>query len=331
LAISLAGGLCSARDAAKELRLGYFPNVTHAQALYARATGAFEADLGVPIRWIAFNAGPTAVESLFADALDATFIGPSPTINGYMRSHGQAFVVVAGSAAGGAGLVVRKDSGIHRDEDFAGKTIATPQLGGSQDVAARVWLADHGYHLRERGGNVSLIALSNSDQLTLFRKKQIDGAWTVEPWFSRLEMEGGGQLFLDEKTLWPGGHYVTTHLVVRRTFLADNPQLVEKLIAALVEVTERINTDKSAAATILNAQLKKETGKPLPAQVLAAALGRVDFTWDPMCGSLKASAEAAHRIGFLRREPDLHGLYILDLLNEVLKQRHLPPVAGARR
>ncbi|MCX6930854.1 MAG: ABC transporter substrate-binding protein [Verrucomicrobia bacterium] len=323
----LAGGAALAEPAAKQLRLGYFPNLTHAQALYARATGAFD-QVGARIQWAAFNAGPTAIESLFADAVDATFVGPSPTINGYIKSRGDKFVVVAGSASGGAGLVVRGDAGIATAKDFGGKVIATPQLGNTQDVAARVWLAEQGYRLRERGGNVSLVALSNADQLTMFRKRQIDGAWTVEPWLARLEVEGGGTLFLEEKTLWPGGRYATTHLVVNKTFLADNQDLVRKLIAALVEVTRRINSDKAAAIPILNEQLKRETGKALKAEVIQKAMTRIELTWDPICSSVKRSAEASHRIGFLRTAPRLEGLYSLSLLNEVLKEKNLPLVEG---
>jgi NitT/TauT family transport system substrate-binding protein len=197
----LVGRVWGAGCGSAELRLGYFPNITHAQALYGRATGEFEKRTDTRISWIAFHAGPTAIESIFGDAVDATFVGPSPTINGHIKSRGEKFVIVAGSASGGAGLVVRKDVGIRNERDFSGKTIATPQLGNTQDVAARVWFADKGYRLRERGGNVSLIPLSNPDQLTMFKKKQIDGAWTVKPWMARLEVEGGGELFLEEKSL----------------------------------------------------------------------------------------------------------------------------------
>lgn len=193
----------------KPLRLGFFPNITHAQALYGRATGEFERAVGVPVQWIAFNAGPSAIEALFVDAVDATFIGPSPTINGCIKSQGQKFVIVAGSASGGAGLVVREGAGIATDKDFNAKVIATPQLGNTQDVAARHWFASKHYRLKERGGTVSLVPLSNPDQLTMFKKKQIDGAWTIEPWLSRLELEAAGRLFLEEKTLWPEGRYVT--------------------------------------------------------------------------------------------------------------------------
>jgi NitT/TauT family transport system substrate-binding protein len=327
LVILLAGRTWAAEQEGKQLRLGYFPNLTHAQALYGRATGAFGKG-GARIEWVAFNAGPTAIEALFTDAVDATFVGPTPTIDGYIRSKGEKFVVVAGSASGGAGLVVRADAGIATEKDLGGKVIATPQLGNTQDVAARSWLADRGYRLRERGGNVSLVPLSNADQLTMFRKGQIDGAWTVEPWLARLEMEGGGKLFLEEKTLWHGGRYVTTRLVVNKTFLADNQAAVRNLLAALVEVTSRINSDKAAAISVLNDQLKRESGKALKAEVIQKAMTRIELTWDPICSSLKGSAEASHRIGFLRTAPRLEGLYSLSLLNTVLKEQNLPPVEG---
>jgi len=315
------------RDA-NELRLGYFPNLTHAQALYARATDAFERRTGARIKWTAFNAGPTAIESLFTDEIDATFVGPSPTINGHIKSRGEKFVIVAGGASGGAGLVLRKDSGISGEKDFANTTIATPQLGNTQDIAARVWFAEKGYKLRERGGNVSLVPLSNPDQLTMFKKKQIHGGWTVEPWMARLEVEGGGTVFLEEKTLWPDGKYVTTHLVVNKRYLASHQEIVKKLITALIEVTERINADKTAAAVVLNEQLKKETGKTLKPEVIQKAMARVEFTWDPICASLRKSAASAHTVGFFKKPPALDGIYSLELLNAVLKEKNLPLVEG---
>jgi NitT/TauT family transport system substrate-binding protein len=310
----------------RTVRFGHFPNLTHAQALYARATGLSEKAAGAPIEWTTFNAGPSAIEALFTDAVDMAFVGPNPAINGYIKSKGAKFVILAGAASGGAGLVVRKDSGISTEKDFDGKTIATPQLGNTQDVAARMWFAGLGYKLREKGGRLTLVALSNPDQLTMFQKREIDGAWTVEPWVSRLEIDGGGALFLDEKTLWPEGRYVTTHLVVRRQFLSRNSELVKRLLRAHVEVTQHIKADPVAAARILNAELKRETGKALSEAVIRRALTRIEFTWDPVSASLFRCAEDAHRAGFLRRVPELRGIYDLTLLQEVLKERGLPPI-----
>ena len=315
-----------AGKAATEIRIGNFPNITHGQAVYARATGEYEKKTGVPIQWTSFNAGPTAIESLFSGAIDATYVGPNPAINGYLKSKGQ-FVIIAGAASGGAGLVVRKDAGIAGEKDFNDKIVATPQLGNTQDVAAKVWFADRGYKLKESGGNLAITPLANPDQLTLFQKKEIHAAWTVEPWLSRLEIEGGGQLLVDEKTLWPNGRYVTTHLAIRKGFLENNRELVKKLIAAHIDVTQQINANKDSASKIINDELKKETGKALPEEVIARSLQRVEFTWDPIASSLQKSADAAHRIGFIRDKPDLKGIYDLSLLNEVLRERKLAEVA----
>jgi NitT/TauT family transport system substrate-binding protein len=330
-ALVLALVACGERDekaggAASAIRIGNFPNITHGQAVYARATGEYEKKTGVPIQWTSFNAGPTAIESLFAGAIDATYVGPNPAINGYLKSKGQ-FVIIAGAASGGAGLVVRKDTAIASEKDFNDKIVATPQLGNTQDVAAKVWFADKGYKLKESGGNLTVTPLANPDQLTLFQKKEIHAAWTVEPWLSRLEIEGGGQLFLDEKTLWPNGRYVTTHLAIRKEFLDNNRELVKKLIAAHVDVTEKINSNKAAAAKIINEELKKETGKALPDEVITRAMQRVEFTWDPIASSLQKSADSAHKIGFIRQQPDLKGIYDLSVLNDVLRERKLAEVA----
>jgi NitT/TauT family transport system substrate-binding protein len=310
------------------IRIGYFPNVTHGQALYGRSTGSFEKQLGTKVQWVAFNAGPTAIESLFANAIDATYIGPGPTVNGYVKSRGEKFVVAAGAASGGAGLIVRRDAGIAADKDFDGKKVATPQLGNTQDIAARVWLTSKKLKLKERGGTVALLPIANPDQLTLFQKKEIDAAWTVEPWLSRLELEAGGKLYLDEKTLWPNEKYVTTHLVVSRAFLQKNPEGVKKLLQAHIEATQVLNKDKAAAASVLNAQLSKETGKSLKEEVIRRALERVEFTWDPVSDSLQKGAEQAHEIGFIKTKPNLTGIYALNPLNAVLKEKQLPEVAA---
>ena len=324
--VTLAVSLVGARGA-EELRLGFFPNITHGQALYAKATGDFEKAIGMKIKWTAFNGGPTAIESIFVDAIDATYVGPGPTVNGYIKSRGEQFVIVAGAANGGAGLVVRNGSGIESEKDFNGKVIATPQLGNTQDIAARTWFTERGYKFREKGGKLSIVPLSNADQLTMFKKKQIDGAWTVEPWLSRLELEAGGKLFLEEKRLWPEGKFVTTHLVVSRAFMQSRPEVVEKLVAAHVAVTKKLNEDRAATAKILNDQLKVETGKALKDEVISRALGRVEFTWDPAADSLYKGAEDAHRIGYIRSEPKLDGIYSLTILNQILKADKLPEVA----
>jgi NitT/TauT family transport system substrate-binding protein len=328
LVLSLVVGVAAAASAqtAKEIRIGQFPNITHAQALMARASGDLEKALGVPVKWSTFNAGPSAVEALFTDAIDATYIGPNPAINGFIKSEGQSFQIVAGSAGGGAALVLRSDLAIATDKDFADKTIATPQLGNTQDVAARAWFKARGYTLKEKGGNLTILPLANPDQLLMFKKKEIDGAWTVEPWVSRLEQEGGGKVFLDEGTLWPEGKYMTTVLIVSRKFMQANPELVKKLVRAHVEITQKLNAGKNEAIPVVNAEIKSETGSELAPAIIESAMMRVNFMWDPAEKSLVKSAHDAYEAGFLKAEPKLDGICNLAFLNEVLKEKGLPEI-----
>ncbi len=310
----------------KEIRVGFFPNLTHAQALLAKSQGSYEKATGLPVRWNGFNAGPSVIEAIFAEAIDLSFIGPNPAINGYLKSGGRSFVIVAGGASGGAALVVRKDSGIAGVADFGAKVIATPQLGNTQDVAARAWFAAKGYRFKEKGGSLTLLPLANPDQLTMLQKKEIDGAWTIEPWVSRLVTEGAGRVFLEERDLWPDGRYVTTHLIVRRAFLERYPEVVRQLLRAHVEITLRIRAEPEECMRAVNEQIKKETGKSLPDSVVKSAFRRVEFTWDPLKSSLHRSAQLAYAAGFIRSEPELGGIYDLRLLNEVLAERKLAAI-----
>src|SRR5438270_5707976 len=252
------------------IRVGAFPNITHAQPMIGKANGWFEKALGpnVKIEWQSFNAGPSAIEALFAGAIDMTYVGPNPAINGYVRSNGEALRIVAGATSGGAALVVRGDSGINGPQDFHGKRIASPQQGNTQDVALRAWLKSNGLKTRDKGGDVVVMPIANPDQLTLFLKKGIDAAWAPEPWASRLVHEANGRIFLDERTLWPNGQFLTTELIVSTKFLQSHPDLVRKWLAAHVELTDWINGHTAEAKQILNQQIQKETGKALSSGVL---------------------------------------------------------------
>jgi NitT/TauT family transport system substrate-binding protein len=318
-----------AQDTPVAVRAGHFPNLTHSQGVIGQATGWFDKALAPEARveWRIFNAGPSAIEALFAGAIDLTYIGPNPAINGYVRSRGEALRIVAGATSGGAALVVRADSGIQKPEDFRGKKIASPQLGNTQDVALRGWLKAHQLRLRERGGDVQVIPVANPDQLTLFLKKEIDGAWAPEPWASRLIREAGGRLFFDERDLWPKGQFVTTHLIVSTKFLREHRSLLKKWIKAHVELTEWINENLPEAKRVLNQEIKRETGKALPPQVLDDSFSRLQVTYDPIHSSLMTSARWAFEAGFLGREPpDLSGIYDLSILNEVLTEKGAQPI-----
>jgi NitT/TauT family transport system substrate-binding protein len=325
----IAGCALHAQQKPTVLRVGYFPNITHAQALVGRANGQFEKALGagVQIEWKAFNAGPSAIEALFANAIDLTYVGPNPSVAGYVRSQGQAVRVIAGAASGGASLVVRKDAGIRNASDFHGKKVATPQLGNTQDVALRSWMRANGLKSREKGGDVQVLPISNPDQLTLFLKGQIDAAWAPEPWAARLVHDGGGSIFLDERDLWPDRQFVIANIIVSPKFLREHPDVVKSFLRAHVELTEWINKNAAQAKQILNQQLQKETGKPLAPDVLDDAFSRMQVTYDPIRSSLLKSTDQAFDEGFLgRTKPDLSGLYDLTLLNEVLREKKARPV-----
>jgi len=318
---------------AQTIRVGYFPNITHAQAMIGIANGTFQKALGpdIKIETKLFNAGPSAVEALFTDAIDLTYIGPNPAINGYVRSNGKGLKIIAGAASGGASLVVRADAGISKNSDFHGKIIASPQLGNTQDVALRNFLKANGLKLKEKGGDVQVIPIRNPDQLTLFLKKEIDAAWAVEPWASRLIQEGNGKLFLDERSLWKDGKFVTAHIIVNPNFLKKNPDLIKKWLSAHVDLTLWINNHPAEAKKIINLELKRLAGKELDNKILNDSLSRMDITYDPIQSSLQESAKAAFEAGFLgTRPPDLSGIYDLSLLNAVLKEKNLKPILQLR-
>lgn len=306
------------------MRVGAFPNITHPQAMVGKANGWFEKAMGpnVKIEWKTFSAGPSAIEALFAGAIDMTYVGPNPTISGYVRSQGEALRVVAGAASGGASLVVRNDSGINKPEDFHGKRVATPQLGNTQDVALRAWLQSHGMKPINKGGDVQIQPMANPDQLTLFLKKQLDAAWAPEPWATRLIREGNSRLFLDERTLWPNGQFVVTNLIVSTKLLREHQDLVKNWVRAQVELTDWIRNHQSEAKKLLNEQIQRETGKSLPPQIIDEALSRMEITDDPIRSSLLKSAQSAFNAGFLgSKMPDLSGVHDLTLLNQVLKEK----------
>jgi NitT/TauT family transport system substrate-binding protein len=313
----------------EKVRIGYFPNITHAQAVIGIADGTFQKALGegVKIEVKIFNAGPSVIEAMFAGALDLAYIGPNPAINGYIKSNGEALRIIAGAASGGAALVVRADAGIGKIDDFHNKKIASPQLGNTQDVALRAWLKNQGFVLKERGGDVEVLAIANPDQLTLFMKKEIDAAWTVEPWVSRLIKEGQGKVFLEESSLWPKGEFITAHIIASKKFLDKHPDLVKRWISAHVDLTAWINGNLTQAKGILNKEIKKLTGQALAWDILDDAFARLRLTYDPVKDSLFTSARWAFEQGFLGKEnPDLSGIYDLKILNEVLKEKNLPPV-----
>lgn len=302
---------------APALKLGYFPNITHAPALVGVNKKLFDEKLGsTKLETTTFNAGPAAIEALLSGAIDATYIGPNPAINGWSKSKGEALKIVAGSTSGGAGLVVKE--GINNPADLKGKKIATPQLGNTQDVAFLNWVAEQGWRVDPQSGrgDVSVVRTDNKTIPNAYKSGSVDGAWVPEPTASKLVAEGG-KVLLDEATLWPGKKFVITNIVVRQSFLKKHPRAVEAVLKASVESNKWINADPDAAKAAANRQLAADSGKALPADVLDPAWSSIRFTDDPLAATLHTEAVHAVTAGLLTK-PDLRGIYDLTLLNKVL-------------
>jgi NitT/TauT family transport system substrate-binding protein len=310
------------------VNVGYFPNLTHAPGIIGDLGGYFKDNVGdnVTIKTSTFNAGPEAIEAMFAEALDITLVGPNPAINAFAQSDGEAIRIVSGSTSGGAFLVVR--DGIDSPADLVGKVLATPQLGNTQDVALRAWLKDQGYEADDTGGgDVSIQPQANGDALAAFIAGDIDGAWVPEPFATRFIQEGSAHVLVDERDLWPEGRYVTTHLIVRTAFLDEHPDVVKGIIAGLADAIDLIHDDPDQAKALTNQGIEAITDKPLSDEVINAAWENLTFTLDPIASSLAKSAQDAEDVGLLDHV-DLDGIYDLTLLNQVLSDRSEPEVEG---
>ena len=310
------------------LRLGYFPNVTHAPAIIGVEDGLFADALGdASLETFTFNSGTEASEAILSDSIDATFIGPNPAINAFAQSDGEV-KIVAGTTSGGAALVVSPD--ITSPEDLAGATLATPSLGNTQDVALRAWLADQGYDVDETGGgDVKITPQENADTLTAFQAGDIQGAWVPEPWATRLVEEGGGHVLVNEKDLWTDtdGQFVTTHLLVRTDYLEEHPANVKALVSGLLDAIDEANDDAATAQATTNDGIEKITTKRLADGIIAGAWGNLTFTADPVAASLEKSKDDAVAVGLLD-DVDLDGIYDLSILNDLLAERGEPEVQG---
>ena len=285
------------------IRVGHFPNVTHAQGVIAHRSGWFEKKLGpdVKIQWFIYNAGPSAMEAIFADSIDLTYVGPSPALNAYSKSRGDEVRILAGAANGGAALVVNPEV-IKAPADFKDRKVATPQLGNTQDVACRAWLAAHGFKVTQLGGEVLVLPTANPDQLNLFKQHNVDAVWTVEPWVSRLEMEAGAKVFLEEENA------ITTVLVSSAKFLRDRRELAKKFAAAHAELTEWMQKNPEEAQKILREELSAETTREIPAELIARSWKRLKFTTGISREPLEKFVADAQKAGFMRGAPDLKRL-----------------------
>ncbi|MGB3390428.1 MAG: ABC transporter substrate-binding protein [Pseudaminobacter sp.] len=291
------------------VRVGYFPNITHAQALVARNFERQGRDWfapwlgdGVKLEWYAYNAGPSAMEAIFAESLDLSYVGPNPAINAYARSGGEEIRILAGAVEGGSALVVQPVQSLTKPTDFRGKRIGTPQFGNTQDVAARAWLIAGGLRITQAGGDAHVLPTANPDQLALFKTRQLDAVWTVEPWVSRLELEAGGKILVEQRDA------VTTLLVSRVAFLAQHRDLVSHFAIAHRELTKWINRHPDQAQRMIGDELKADFRIVMSAELLARAWNRMSLTSSISSSQLQAFVTGAQQVGFLRSMPDLSRL-----------------------
>lgn len=311
---------------AAELRLGYFPNVTHAPAIIGADKGFFADKLGsTKLTTQQFNAGGEAVTALLGGSLDATYIGSGPAINAFAKSNGSAIRVIGGATSGGAQLVVRP--GITNPDQLKGKTVAIPQVGNTQDIALRKWLKEK--NLADGPDQVKVTALDNPRTLDAFRQGSVDGGWLPEPWASRLVTEAGATVLLDEKTLWPDGRFPTTVLIVRTEFLAQHPDTVRALIRGHLKALDHIAADPAQAQVEVNDGVEKLTGKKLPDPVLNRAFANITLGPDPLAATFSQLARDSVTAGVTATETDLHGLLDLAPLNAELQAAGKPTVDTA--
>lgn len=321
-----AGGKKLSADTVK---IGYFPNLTHATALVGIQEGLIAKELGgTTVKPSTFNAGPSEIEALNAGSIDIGFIGPSPSINGYSKSEGQSLRILGGSASGGVKLVVNPEK-IRTPDDLRGKKIATPQLGNTQDVAFLNWISEKGWKVDAQSGkgDVSVVRSDNKVTPDAFGAGSLDGAWVPEPTASKLVAEGG-KVLLDESSLWPDDKFVITNIIVSQKFLSEHPDVVDAVLRGTVNTNKWINANPDEAKASANAALEELNGKALPAEVLDPAWESIQITDDPLAATLQAQADHAVEAGLLEK-PDLDGIYDLRPLNKILKAAGQPEVADA--
>lgn len=330
LATTLAcgGGRTPDPAGALTVRLAYLPNLTNAVGLVATANGSLRQALAPhALEVTPFSAGPALIEALLAGAIDIAYVGPSPAVNGFVKSRG-ALRAIAGASSGGALFVARPDARIASPADLAGKRIATPQRGGTQDVAIRFMARGAGLRTADEGGSVTIVPMAPADILTAFQRGQIDGAWMAEPWPTRLVQEAGAQVWFDERTHWPDGRFATTHVIVAARFLDQHPDVVKAFLRAHVDTARLITERPGEASAIANGEIRRVTTAALPPAVLETSFRHIDFTYDPLVATVDVMADRAFQLGFLgTTKPDLSGYYALEPLNAVLAEKGLPAVA----
>ncbi|OHW61529.1 taurine-binding periplasmic protein precursor [Andreesenia angusta] len=306
----------------EKVNIGFFPNITHSQALVGKADGSFQKAIGedVKLEWHQFNAGNEAIESLFAGNLDITYIGPGPAVNGFIKSDGD-LEIVAGATHSGAVLVVGKESNIKSVKELAGKKVAVPNYGNTQDVTLRAALSDAGLKDTNSGGDVEIVQAKNPDIKVLLEREDIDAAFVPEPWGTRLEIEIGAKVLLDENQTFRNGEYSSAVVLARKDFVKENPELVEKILANHVELTDYIVGNQEEAKKTIVGELKSLTNSELPKEVLDGGFSRMTVSYDPLSDSVVDMAKISKENGFIEEELKPEGLFNLKILDKILESK----------
>jgi NitT/TauT family transport system substrate-binding protein len=321
-AIAIVGAIIETGQSAQEdkIRVAFFPNVGHVVPIVGYETGIFSEVLGnqTLIETKLFDSGPQVIEALFANSIDVAYVGPGPAINGFLKSEKQDVKILAGAASGGASFVVHPDSEISSSEDFSGKRIAAPQIGNTQDVSLRHYLAENGLSPAEKGGSVVVFNIANPDIYTLFVKGEIDGAWVPEPWATIFVEELGGKRLFYEEELWPQNQFASVLLIGRTNFIEEHPEIIQRWINSHDQTVTWINSNPDESVLIFNQFLKKELGQSLPDEIVKESLANLEITSDPIDESIYIFAERADSLGYLGRHGyDLVGLFY-DVVDEEL-------------
>lgn len=312
-----------------QVRIGYFANLTHAQALVGQAQGAFDQAFGAEnqVRWFQFNAGFSEVEALLAGELDIGYIGPGPAIGGFIKSGGD-LQIISGAVNGGAVLVGRSDFDFTSPKDLKGKRVAIPQFGNTQDLALRNLLEQNGLKSTASGGDVEILQADNADIKTYLARGHIDAALLPEPWGARLVKEVKAKVLLDYDQILRSGKYPTAVVVVRKGFLEEHPDLVEQFLQTHVELSEFIQTNPEEAKQLINQQIKQSMGKGLQPDILDEAFQRIVISVNPESEGVQEFVWILVRSGYLKKTPDTSQLINLESLNAVLTDRGLAAIGN---
>jgi NitT/TauT family transport system substrate-binding protein len=320
IAVAVITSLGNSSDQSNQnkIRVAFFPSISHAVPIVGLENGIFENGIGeqIQIETKLFDSGPQVIESIFARSIDVAYVGPGPTINGFLKSHGKDIRILAGAASGGASFIVQPDSGLESIENFDGKRIASPQISNSQDVSLRYYLASNDLKPIEKGGTVFVLNISNPDIYTLFAKGDIDGAWIPEPWATMLVQELDGVRLFNEEKLWPNEQFASVLLIARTDYLENNPEIIQNWLKSHEETVSWINSNPDQTKSIFESFLKKYMGKSLPTKIIDESFSNLIITSDPIKNSVLTFAERADALGYLGRTGyNLDGIFYETDLN----------------